>query len=251
MKIALIGGSGLSSLDGLSAVRRQVVRTPWGEPSGPLVFGQLGGNELVFLARHGYGHTKAPHEINYRANLWALQSAGVEGVIAVATVGGVRADLAPGSLLVPDQIIDYTWGRGATFFEGPGQPVTHVDFTEPFDRALREALLAAGLRCGLSLVDGGCYGCTQGPRLESAAEIRRLARDGCDVVGMTAMPEAALARELGLPYAAINLVVNSAAGVGDSARHISMAQMREISASGMAQVHRVLGALLGLLVARG
>lgn len=212
--LAIIGGSGLAGLADLSDPRRRVVRTPYGDPSCALTFGRIGTTDIVFLARHGYGHTLAPHQINYRANLWALREVGARQVIAVATVGGIRREYGPGELIVPDQIIDYTHGRKGTYFEGPDQPVVHVDFTEPYDAALRARLLQAAASAGEAVVDRGVYGCTQGPRLETAAEIRMMARDGCDLVGMTGMPEAGLARELGLDYACLAIVANWAAGAG-------------------------------------
>ena len=244
MKFAIIGGSGLTQLAGLQDTHRQVVRTPYGDPSGPLTHGRLEGVELVFLARHGYGHTLAPHDINYRANLWALHQARVDGIVAVATVGGIRPEFGPGALVIPDQLIDYTWGRRSSFFEGPEQPVTHVDFTQPYEESVRERLGAAARAAGESVAWGGVYGCTQGPRLETAAEIRRMARDGCDLVGMTGMPEAALARELGLPYAVLAVVANHAAGMGDSAQAISLEAISETLVESMARVHRVLGAFV-------
>ncbi len=182
----------------------------------------------MFLARHGYGHTLAPHEINYRANIWALKELKVDGVIAVATVGGIRADLVPGSLVLPDQIIDYTHSRKSTFFEGSEMPVTHVDFTQPYSRALRARLLAASGECNEKLFDGAVYACTQGPRLETAAEIERIAREGGDVVGMTGMPEAVLAREAGLEYASLAVVINHAAGRGDSVQAIKLEELGEV-----------------------
>ena len=191
--LAIIGGSGLSSLAGLEAASRTVVRTPYGEPSCPVTVGRLKGKPAAFLARHGHGHTIAPHEINYRANLWALKDQGARAIVSVATVGGIVAELAPGTLVVPDQIIDYTWGRKHTFFEGEAA-VTHVDFTEPYAAPLRRAVLAAADECAERVHDGGVYGATQGPRLETAAEIDRLARDGATLVGMTGMPEASLSR---------------------------------------------------------
>ena len=199
--IAIIGGSGLTRLANLEITHRQIVRTPYGEPSGPLTFGRIGSAELVFLARHGYGHTLAPHEINYRANLWALHSKGITRVISVCTVGGIAPALTAGTLAVPDQIIDYTWGRPSTYFEGAEQPVTHVDFTYPYSEDLRRIVMESAREVGLPLVDGGTYAAVQGPRLETKAEIDRLERDGATMVGMTGMPEAALARELGLAYA--------------------------------------------------
>lgn len=245
MTLAVIGGSGLSQLASLEVTQRKVVRTPYGEPSGALTFGAIRGQGMVFLARHGYGHTIAPHEVNYRANLWALKEEHVSGVVSIASVGGIRRDLAPGTLLVPDQIIDYTWGRRATFFEGAGTPVTHIDFTEPYTRSLRERILAAARACGESVLDGGTYAATQGPRLESAAEINRLERDGADIVGMTGMPEAALARELGLEYAAIAVSANYAAGRGESVHAIPMQRIEAVLEEAMGRVRRIIEQLVG------
>jgi 5'-methylthioinosine phosphorylase len=240
MMLAVIGGSGLSKLASLEVTRRKAVRTPYGEPSGALTFGKLRGRELVFLARHGYGHTVAPHEVNYRANLWALKEQQVDEVVSVASVGGIRRDLGPGTLIVPDQIIDYTWGRSATYFEGAGTPVTHIDFTEPYTQALRRRILAAAQACGEPIVDGGVYAATQGPRLESAAEINRLERDGADIVGMTGMPEAALARELGLDYAAIAVSANFAAGRSDSAHAVALDRIEAVLTEAMGRVRRII-----------
>lgn len=238
--IGILGGSGLTQLADLGDSRRQVVRTPYGDPSGPLTLGHLNGVEVVFLARHGYGHTIAPHEINYRANLWALHDVGVTQIVAVATVGGIRPDLVAGKLLIPDQLIDYTWGRESTFFEGTDQAVNHIDFTHPYDVSLHSQLCKAAQSIGVTVLENGTYGCTQGPRLETAAEIRRMARDGCDTVGMTGMPEAALARELGMAYGAINVVVNAAAGVGDSADRISLEAIEPVMKESMEKVRRLL-----------
>ena len=239
--LAIIGGSGLTQLACLAEVRREVVRTPYGEPSGSLVFGRIGQQEVVFLARHGHGHTIPPHRVNYRANLWALiKAAGADSIISVASVGGIRSDLGPGKLVVPHQIIDYTWGRPATFYDGGESPVVHVDFTEPYDRGLRERLLCAGDALGLSLAGAAVYAATQGPRLETAAEIDRLARDGADIVGMTGMPEAVLARELETPYAAICAVANWAAGRGDSASAISFEKIEAVLQVSLAQVRSVI-----------
>lgn len=225
---AIIGGSGLAKLSALGNPRRQVLRTPYGEPSGALTFGELAGRKVVFLARHGYGHTIAPHEINYRANIWALKELKVDGVFAVASVGGIGADFGPGTLVVPDQIIDYSHSRKATFYEGAVAPVTHIDFTWPYAQRIRKLLLAAAARCGEPVADGGVYACTQGPRLETAAEIERIARDGGDLVGMTGMPEAALAREAGLDYATLAVVVNHAAGRGDSRAAIRLEDLETV-----------------------
>lgn len=212
--LAIIGGTGLTSLKNLEIERREVMHTPYGEPSGPLVHGMMCGKQVVFLPRHGTAHTIPPHEVNYRANLWALQHIGITKVIAVAAVGGITSAMLPSALVIPDQIIDYTWSRQHTFFQGDLTKVTHVDFTHPYSEELRKMLLQAGAAAGLSLHDGGTYGATQGPRLETAAEITRMERDGCDIVGMTGMPEAALARELELSYAACAVVANWAAGRG-------------------------------------
>jgi 5'-methylthioadenosine phosphorylase len=236
---AIIGGSGLAKLSALQNTRRQVMRTPYGEPSGAMTFGVLAGREVVFLARHGYGHTIAPHEINYRANVWALRELGVSGVIAVATCGGIRHDLGPGTLVVPDQIIDYTHSRKSTFFEGSESPVTHIDFTQPYSARMRKVLIDAAAGCGESVVDGATYACTQGPRLETAAEIERIARDGGDIVGMTGMPEAALAREAGLDYAALGVIVNYAAGRGDSKNEIKLDDLDHVMKATIVRAVRI------------
>jgi 5'-methylthioadenosine phosphorylase len=240
MMLAIIGGSGLSQLSSLTDTHRKVVRTPYGEPSGALTFGRIRGQEVVFLARHGYGHTIAPHEVNYRANLWALKEQQVEGVVSVASVGGIRNDIWPGTLVLPHQILDYTWGRASTFFEGPGAPVNHIDFTEPYSRELRARLLLAAAASGDRIMDGGVYAATQGPRLETAAEINRLERDGADIVGMTGMPEAALAREIGLEYAAIAVVANYAAGRGDSERAIALDRIEAVLDEAMGRARRII-----------
>jgi 5'-methylthioinosine phosphorylase len=242
--LAVIGGSGLSRLGSLEVTERRAARTPYGEPSGALLFGTVAGKPIVFLARHGYGHTIAPHEVNYRANIWALREAGATRIISAASVGGIRVDFGPGTLVVPHQLLDYTWGRACTFFEGPEQPVTHVDFTHPYTESVRKALLQAGLDCNERLIDGGVYATTQGPRLETAAEINRLERDGADLVGMTAMPEAVLARELGLEYGAIAVVVNYAAGRGTSAGGIDVIEIETVLQHAMVRVRRVIEALL-------
>lgn len=238
--LAIIGGSGLSGLANLEVTHRQVVRTPYGEPSGPLTFGRIGGTPIAFLARHGYGHTIPPHEVNYCANLWALKEQKVSGIVSIASVGAIRKDFGPGSLVLPDQIIDYTWGRRSTFFEGPGAKVTHIDFTEPFSASLRARILAAARSSGEAVADGGVYAATQGPRLETAAEINRLEKDGAGLVGMTAMPEATLARELGLEYATIAVVANHAAGRGDSAHAISLDKIEVVLEDAMRKVRRII-----------
>ena len=237
--LAVIGGSGLTQLANLEITHRRIVRTPYGEPSGPLTFGHIGAQQVVFLARHGYGHTLAPHEINYRANLWALQAQEVKRVISVCTVGGIAESLAAGMIAVPDQIMDYTWGRPSTFFEGAQAAVTHIDFTHPYCEETRAMTLSAAREAGVPVVDGGTYATTQGPRLETKAEIDRLERDGATMVGMTGMPETALARELGLSYAALAVVVNPAAGRGSSARSVSLEDIPKVIEVAMAKVRLI------------
>lgn len=217
--LAIIGGTGLTRMEGLTVTRREMVKTPYGAPSCPIVFGELGGRSVAFLARHGSTHRIPPHRVNYCANLWALNSVGVNRIIALGTVGGISEACHPGSIVVPDQIIDYTHGRESTFFDGGEDPVEHIDFSYPYDATLRDALIkgANGAKDEdgnpITLIDNGVYGATQGPRLETAAEIRRMANDGCTIVGMTGMPEASLAAELGIAYACCGVVVNYAAGV--------------------------------------
>jgi len=242
--IAVIGGSGLTQLANLEITRRQIVRTPYGEPSGPLTFGRIGTQEVVFLARHGYGHTLAPHEVNYRANLWAIHAQKVTRVVAIATVGGIAENLGAGTIVVPDQIIDYTWGRHSTYFEGSEQPVTHVDFTYPYHDDLRRLALAAAKEAGIAVLDGGTYAAVQGPRLETKAEIDRLERDGATMVGMTGMPEAALARELGLAYAHLCVVVNPAAGRGASARTVSIEDIGRVIEETMGRIRSIVAVMV-------
>lgn len=237
--LGIIGGTGLTRLATLAVAHREVVRTPYGEPSAALVFGQLAGADAVFLARHGHGHTIPPHRVNYRANLWALKHRGADAILAVASVGSIRG-CAPGDLVVPHQLIDYTSGRHQTLFDGAEGGVVHVDFTHPYTPVLRTHCLAAAAAAGVRVVDGGVYGAVSGPRLETAAEIDRMDRDGATLVGMTGMPEAVLARELGLPYAVICVVVNHAAGRGDSAHTISMEGIANVLETAMERVHTLL-----------
>ncbi len=244
--LAIIGGSGLTQLANLEVTRRQVVRTPYGEPSGALTFGRIQKTEIIFLARHGYGHTIPPHEVNYRANIWALHTHQATDVVSVASVGAIRSDLRPETLVVPDQIIDYTWNRKSTFYTSTEHSVTHIDFTFPYCETLRQRLLKAAAAAGEEIVAGGTYAATQGPRLETAAEINRLERDGADMVGMTGMPEAALAREIGLCYATIAVVVNYAAGRGTSARGVKLEDINAVSQPAMARVRNVLDKLVAL-----
>ncbi len=242
--LAVIGGSGLTQLANLDVSHREVLRTPYGEPSSAVTFGQIGGRPVGFLARHGYGHTIPPHEVNYRANVWALAQRGAEAIVSVASVGAIRADLKPGDIVVPHQIIDYTWGRKSTYHEGADCTVTHIDFTEPFDRRLRERLLDAGTRSGIAPCGHAVYAATQGPRLDTAAEVDRMERDGADVVGMTGMPEAALARELGVPYASISVVANYAAGRADSRDGISFEAIESVLYESMGRVRALIEAMV-------
>ena len=212
--LAIIGGTGVYAIAVLDDVQSHAVDTRYGAPSGPVRVGRLGGATVAFLARHGEGHSVPPHRVNYRANLAALQALGARRVLALNTVGGITGRFGPRVLACPDQLIDYTWGRVSTICEEPGTDVLHVDFGEPYTPSLRHAVIAAAARAGVPLVDGGCYGATQGPRLETRAEIARMKRDGCDLVGMTGMPEAGLAREMGLDYACLAIVANWAAGAG-------------------------------------
>lgn len=242
--LAIIGGSGLTQLSNLDVSHQKVVRTPYGDPSGALTFGRIGPQEIVFLARHGFGHTIPPHQVNYRANIWALsEAANASRIVSVASVGGIRADLAPGSLVVPNQLIDYTSGRVSSFYDGQDAPVVHTDFTQPYDQGVRRLLLDAAQRAGIRVGDGAVYAVSQGPRLETAAEINRFERDGADVVGMTGMPEAVLAREAGVPYAAISVVANWAAGRGDSANGISFEHLEAELQQAMSSVRTLIAHL--------
>lgn len=247
--LGIIGGSGLTQFAELRILRQEplppplLIKTPYGEPSAPLTLGLVREQPVVFLPRHGSDHSIPPHRINFRANLWALREAGVREVIGVAAVGGIRDDLGPGILAVPDQIIDYTYGRSHTYFDGEPAPVTHIDFTHPYSARLRQRLIDAALAIGQPLVTRGTQGVTQGPRLETAHEVRRLERDGCDLVGMTGMPEAALARELGLEYACCALVVNWAAGKAGQ-QEVSLADIQAELDRGMGKIRALLAALM-------
>ncbi|MGR8933616.1 MAG: S-methyl-5'-thioinosine phosphorylase [Gammaproteobacteria bacterium] len=237
-KLAIIGGTGLTQLSGLEIGNETVLETPFGPPSAAFVQGRLHGKDIVFLARHGNPHTIPPHKINYRANIWGLKQLGVTEIVAIAAVGGITSEMTPSRIVVADQIIDYSYGRAHTFFEDDLDHVTHIDFTEPYSETLRQHLLDAATQAGLNAYPRGVYGCTQGPRLETPAEIRRMERDGCDIVGMTGMPEASLARELGVNYAACAVIANWAAGKSDS--EITMQEIERNLEQGMADVKRLL-----------
>jgi 5'-methylthioinosine phosphorylase len=245
IELAVIGGTGVYALGELADVESHQPVTSYGALSGPIRVGTYAGRRVAFLARHGEGHSLPPHRINYRANLAALKAIGATRVLAMNTVGGITAHCGPRVLACPDQLIDYTWGRISTLCEEPGSEVLHVDFGDPYTPALRERVIAAARRAGVAMVDGGCYGATQGPRLETKAEIARLRRDGCDIVGMTGMPEAGLARELGLDYASLAIVANWAAGAGpDVDEMITLQDVLDNVAVAMAGIPAVLEALL-------
>lgn len=241
VQFAVIGGTGLDQLPGLEIVSRKRPETPFGLPSGAISIGALQGRQLAFLARHGDDHRIPPHKVNYRANLWALRELGVKRVMAVAAVGGITPEMRPARLVIPDQLIDYTWGREHTYADGSAEHVQHVDFSHPYTPALREQFIAAARQLKLDAVESGVYGATQGPRLESIAEIQRMQRDGCDLVGMTGMPEAGLARELGLDYACCAVVVNWAAGLGSGDIH---AEIEACIEQGMAGLRKLLDKLI-------
>lgn len=242
-KTAIIGGSGLSELEGLSSLRHETVTTKYGAPSAALSIGRIGGQEVVFLPRHGADHSIPPHKINYRANIQALKMIGVERIYAVAATGSIDRGLKARDIVVPSQLLDYTYGREHSFYDGNDGRVEHVDFSYPYTKALRQNLLDAAARAKIAVHDGGVYAATQGPRLETVAEIDRLDRNGGTIVGMTGMPEAALARELEMDYAVISLVVNPAAGRGGDSI-ISMQEIVEHLDKGMQNVHLILEEML-------
>lgn len=244
-KIAIIGGTGLTSLNNLEIIGREIVHTKYGEPSAPMIRGTLAGHEIMFLARHGHGHTIPPHKINYRANIAALKDAGVEKIIAVNAVGGITEKMLPKAIVLPDQIIDYTWSRTNTFFEEGLEQVVHIDFTNPYCQELRGQIMSAAVAAKIKLVTDGTYAATQGPRLETTAEVIRLERDGCDLVGMTGMPEASLARELELCYASICVVANMAAGKGPD--EITMEEIEKNLYQGMDDVRTLLESVISSL----
>ncbi len=241
-KVAIIGGTGLTSINGLEITNREIVQTPYGEPSGPLIQGEFCCNNVYFLPRHGAGHTIPPHKVNYRANIWALKNAGVEQVISINAVGSIKENIQPGSLIIPDQIIDYTTSRTNTFFEEGLSQVVHIDFTEPFCESLRQSIIQSAKEKSINVISQGTYAATQGPRLETAAEVNRLDKDGCHLVGMTCMPEAALAREQELCYASISVVANLAAGRGTE--DLTMEVIVNNLNNGMEQVRQLLEAVI-------
>lgn len=246
--VALIGGTGIDRWPGFQTDRAVEVETPFGPPSGHLLYGHVHGTQVVFLARHGPVHALPPHRINYRANIWALKSAGIRSVVAVAAVGGIARWLPPAQVAVPVDLVDYTHGRAHTYSDSQDEPLSHAEFTAPYSERIRRELLHAALSQGIDVAEGGVLAVTQGPRLETAAEIRRLQLDGCDMVGMTGMPEAALARELGLDYACLAVCVNWAAGLGGGDTiHTEIADSLE---AGMNRVQRILSRVIPALRAQ-
>lgn len=243
-RFGIIGGSGLCDYPGIEISEIRELETPYGLPSAALRIGRLSQEEVVFLPRHGDQHSIAPHRINYRANIHALQQLGVSHVLAVAAVGGITEQYGPGTLAVPDQIIDYTYGREQSFFSDDFSSDKHIDFTWPYDASLRQAILTVGEKLEVNLVNRGTYGAVQGPRLETAAEICRMAKDGCDLVGMTGMPEAYLAREVGMAYASLAVVANWAAGITDAA--LTMDEIHQTLAAGIDNVRAVIAGVIGL-----
>lgn len=244
-RLAIIGGTGLTQLADLKIVKPESIATPYGLSSAEFITGELSGKEVVFLARHGNPHSIPPHKINYRANIWGLKQLGVENILAVAAVGGITPEMAPAHIAIPDQIIDYSYGRKQTFFEDENDPVTHIDFSYPYSQVLRSRLIHAAKTASIPVSPIATYGCTQGPRLETAAEIRRMEQDGCDVVGMTGMPEAALAKELDIQYAAVTVIANWAAGKTEG--EITMAEIEQNLHKGMANAARLLQAVVQAL----
>ncbi len=244
-KLAIIGGTGLASIEDLKITKKEVVQSPFGSPSGILQTGELFGTEVLFLPRHGASHTIPPHKINYRANLWVLKQAGVDTIIAVNAVGGIDSDLEHGEVIIPDQIIDYTTSRTNTFFEEGLKEVVHVDFSEPYCNDLREKIISICVKQSITFKDKGTYAATEGPRLESAQEVNRLERDGCSIIGMTGMPEAALARELDICYACIAVVANHAAG--RSAEAITMDMITKNLNAGIKTVRKVLSKVIPVI----
>lgn len=242
MTLAIIGGTGLTQISDLTITGQKTLDTPFGAPSADYVFCEMHGRSLVFLARHGTPHRIPPHKINYRANIWGLKQLGVSEIIAVAAVGGISPAMAPAHIAIPDQIIDYSYGREHTFFADDLEHVTHIDFTDPYSPSLRQRIIQAANQAGIAITDSGTYGCTQGPRLETVAEIKRMAQDGCDLVGMTGMPEAALARELEMDYANISVVANWGAGIVGG--EITMAEIEKNLEVGMSKAIALLKATM-------
>lgn len=239
----IIGGTGLYTPDIFDGFEKKCVESDYGEAE--LLRGKLGQADIVFLSRHGVSHSMPPHQINYRANIAALNALGVSKIIAINAVGGIGPGTGPGALIVPDQIIDYSWGRAHTFYDSFVREMKHIDFTHPFNPDLRDQLVDCLKTLGKDFVGDGCYGCTQGPRLETAAEIRKYRQDGCSIVGMTGMPEAALARELDIAYASLCFSVNWAAGIKEA---ISLAEIKKCVDTSTLEIQGILKAFFSSIV---
>ena len=246
LTLALVGGTGLTELD--DDAETLVFDTPYGAPSAPIRVVETQPLRLLFLPRHGNPHRFPPHCVNYRANMWALREAGAKHVLAVSAVGGITSAYGPGTLAAPDQLVDYSWGREHTYSDSGNVPLLHVDFTHPYEGPLRRALLQSAASHSLEIVNGGCIGVFQGPRLESTAEIEMARRGGCDMAGMTSLPEAGLARELELDYAGIAVVSNWGAGVSDEL--ISEDDIAETLREPMIRVRKLLRAVIETLAAQ-
>lgn len=236
-KIGVIGGSGLCDIPGLTIKEYKKVTTPFGNPSGTYLIGKFSGREIIFLPRHGLKHCIPPHKINYRANIWGFKELGVERIISIGAVGGISPKTKPGMFIVPDQIVDMTKGRESTFYDG--KEVVHIDFTEPYCPELRESIFRAGERSGIELRKSGTYICVNGPRLETKAEIKIFLNMGVDIVGMTAMPEAALAREAELCLAGVAIVTNYAAGI--TKKRLTTTEVIEMMRGATKRVGNLLG----------
>lgn len=206
--LAIMGSNELLQRLGLNIIRRQIIRTPYGLPSSPIVFVAIGEQEVAFLIRHGYANYLAPHEINYRANIWALKEAKVDNIVSISTVYALNPIITPGQLVVPNDIIDNTYSREHTFFENSTRPVPNMSFEEPYSKSLRELILQKTKSLNIQCHSQAVYACLQGPRLPTGTEIKILKQHGADVLGMTGMPEAILARELDLNYAHVCNVID-------------------------------------------
>jgi 5'-methylthioadenosine phosphorylase len=240
-EFGIIGGSGLYSLPGLEISGEEQVSTPYGGPSDSYKLGKLAGKEIAFLPRHGSGHNIQPHRINYRANIWGFRQLGVIRLLSVFAAGGINRDIKPGTIVVPDQIIDYTSGRASTFYDET--EVVHIDFTDPFCPDLRDYIIRAAAQAGAGIVKKGTYISVNGPRLETAAEIRAYSVLGADIVGMTAMPEASLAREAEICYAGLSVVTNYAAGI--SGQKLTVTEVKEVMSASEDSLRHVLKYFFG------
>jgi 5'-methylthioadenosine phosphorylase len=241
-EFGVIAGSGIYHMPELEIINSVKLRSPYGEPSDIFRIGRLSGKEVAFLPRHGSMHHIPPHRINYRANIWGFRELGVKKILTIGATGGISKKMRPGAIIVLDQIIDMTSGRDATFYDE--DEVVHIDFTEPFCPNLRKALIDAAAKTGTTVVKKGTYIAVNGPRLETAAEIKAFARHGADVVGMTGMPEAVLARELEICLAGLAVVTNAAAGLTEG--KLTATEVVEAMKSSTEQIKALLKAFFSL-----